>query len=626
MHDSAAQSLALALGVSALVTVACRRIRIPALLPLLLVGLCLGVSGFKVIDANSLGSTLKGFITVAIGLLIFEGGLHLNRSEFARAPRAVWGLLTVGSLLTWAGAAAAAHYILQLSWPMAALLGSALIVTGPTVVQPLLRLLRVSPRVHTALAAEAVLIDPIGVVATIATLEVVRLYYSAGLDLSVAGKGFWTFAQPLLSGAGVGVIFGAIGFGLLRLSGRAGRFDPQLLNLLAVGICMTCVGVGEAVTPEGGLAAVTICGIMMARAHVLGATELRAFKELLAVMLVGTLFMLLSSRFHVGRLANLSWREPAFVGALILCVRPVSVFFATLSSRLSFAERVFAGTFAPRGIVALSVITVAAAELSGPITGQPASADPSAIGLHVSEVAELEVIMFVVIAGTVLLASTLSPLVAWALRLRAGVGNGVMLIGGHTLSVEFAKWLEHHKIECRIIDINAGRASAAAERGIDAIVGDATDSRWMDDVGALHNAGWLLAWTGNHDVDQIAVRWARGRMGKHKAAIWSSKPAREPFEGADIGRDQPIADCLDDFGDGRVRLAEADSPSTLHRVLGWVKDGRFSLFSIESHTVADGCTFVGIAATGPAQASLGEGTAYAPADPLRPDPIATTRS
>jgi NhaP-type Na+/H+ or K+/H+ antiporter len=598
LHDTAAQSLALALGVSALVTVACRRVRIPALLPLLLVGLCLGVSGFKVIDADSLGSTLKGFITVAIGLLIFEGGLHLNRSEFARAPRAVWGLLTVGAVVTWAGAAAAAHYILLLSWPISALLGSALIVTGPTVVQPLLRLLRVSPRVHTALAAEAVLIDPIGVIATITTLELLRLYYAAGLDLKAASLGLGTFARPMIGGAGVGVIFGMLGFGLLKLSGRAGRIDPQLLNLLAVGICMTCVGVGEAVTPEGGLVAVTICGIMMARAHVLGATELRAFKELLAVMLVGTLFTLLSSRFNVGRLANLSWREPAFVGALILGVRPLSVFFATLTSRLSITERIFAGTFAPRGIVALSVITVAAAELSGPISGQPASVDPSAPGLHASEVAELEVIMFVVIAGTVLLASTLSPLLAWLLRLRAGVGNGVMLIGGHPLSAELAKWFERQKIECRIIDINAGRASAAAERGIDAIVGDATDSRWMDDVGAMHNAGWLLAWTGNPVVDQIAVRWARDRLGKGKAALWSSKPAREPYESADIGRDQPLSQCLDDFGDGRVRLAEADSPSSLHRVLGWVKDGRFSLFSMEAHEVVEGCTFVGIALAG----------------------------
>lgn len=603
MHDTAAQSLALSLGVSALVTVACRRIRIPALLPLLLVGLCLGVSGIKVIDATSLGTALKGFITMSIGLLIFEGALHLNRTEFARAPRAVWGLLTVGAAVTWAGSAAAAHYLLGMSWPIATLLGSALIVTGPTVVQPLLRLLRVSPRLHTALAAEAVLIDPVGVIATITTLELLRIYYASGLDIKAAGVGFWTFAQPMVSGAGVGVVFGAAGFGLLKLSGRNGRIDPQMLNLLAVGVCMTCVGVGEAVTPEGGLAAVTICGIMMARAHVLGATELRAFKELLAVMLVGTLFVLLASRFDIGRLDKLSWRELSFVGALIFAVRPVSVFLATLPSRLTLAERVFAGTFAPRGIVALSVITVAAAELSTAAAVNAAagatpesSADATSVS---SQVAELEAVMFVVIGGTVLLASTVSPVLAWLLRLRAGVGNGVMLIGGHPLSVELAKWFEHHKIECRIIDVNAGRAAAAAERGIDAVVGDATDSRWMDDVGSIHNAGWLLAWTGNNVVDQIAVRWARDRLGKNKAALWSSKPAKGDYEAADIGREQPISRCLDDFGDGLVRLAESDNPGGLHRVLGWVKNGRFSLFSAENPEAQDGCTFVGIALAGP---------------------------
>ncbi len=574
MADTSAQSIALSLGISALVTVACRRVRVPALLPLLLVGLALGTSGLRVIDAASLGPVLKGFITVAIGLLVFEGALHLNKEELAHAPRAVWGLLTVGAIITWAAAAAAAHLLLGISLPISILLGAALTVTGPTVVQPILRLLHVSPRLQTALGAEAVLIDPLGVVATITTLEVLRLHLLSGADLRLGGEAAWLFARPLVGGAGVGVAMGFLGYWLLRAFGRAGRPETQLLNLIAVGVCMTCVGAGEALAAEAGLAAVTICGVIMARARVLGATELRAFKELLAVMLVGTLFVLLSSRFDVARLGSLTWREGVFVLALLFAIRPVAVLASTLGSKLSVQEKIFAGTFAPRGIVALSVAAVASAELTALLAEIPAGDSARAM---IADAARLELVMFVVIAGTVLAGTTLSPILAWALGVRAGKGTAVVLVGGHPLSVELAGWLARHEIECRIVDSNEARVAAAVMAGVNAVEGDATDPRWMDDVGSPHGAGWLLAWTGNHDVDQMAARWATERFGEGRAALWSVKPARGQQEQADIGQGDPITAWLDRFGDGLVRLVDAPGPAELDRVLGWVVDKRFTL-------------------------------------------------
>jgi len=603
MSDTASQSIALSLGVSALITVACRRVRVPALLPLLLVGLAMGTSGIRVIDASSLGPALKGFITVAIGLLVFEGALHLNKEELARAPRAVWGLLTVGALVTWAGAAAAAHLLLGMAWPIAILLGAAIVVTGPTVVQPILRLMHVSPRVHTALAAEAVLIDPLGVVATIATLEVLRLHLLSGPEASLGGEAAWFFAKPLIGGAGVGVAMGALGYGLLRAFGRSGRPEPQLLNLIAVGVCMTCVGVGEAVASEAGLAAVTICGVIMARARVLGATELRAFKELLAAMLVGTLFVLLSSRFDIARLVSLTWRDAVFVAALLVLIRPVAVFASTWGSKLTISERVFAGTFAPRGIVALSVAAVASAELAILLDSAPAGSPGAALA---ADAARLELVMFVTIAGTVLAATTLSPLLAWALHVRAGEGTAVILVGGHPISVEFARWLVAHDIECRVIDSNEARVGLAVVSGINAIEGDATDTRWMDDVGSPHGAGWLLAWTGNHDVDQVAARWAAERFGARRAAMWSVKPARGQQEQADIGLGEPITAWLDRFGDGIVRLEASNDPSRFGRVLGWLVNKRFSLNvpGSKQPDPAKDAVFVGL--SGPVSAGVPE--------------------
>ncbi|MBX3378487.1 MAG: cation:proton antiporter [Phycisphaeraceae bacterium] len=577
MTGAAAPSIALSLGISALVTVVCRRIRIPALLPLMLVGLGLGNSGLGVVDAASLGGALKGIITVGIGLLIFEGALHLNKEEFSRAPRAVWGLMTIGAVLTWIGATCAARFLLDMTWPISILLGATLIVTGPTVVQPILRLLRLSPSVHTALSAEAVLIDPVGVVATVTTLEVLRLFLTMGPELGVAGEGLWLFSKPFIGGAGVGVISGVLGLLLLRAYAGSGKVESPLLNLIAVGVCMTCVGVGEAITPEAGLAAVTICGVIMARARVLGATELRSFKELLAVMLVGTLFVLLASRFDISQLEGLTWREVVFVLALLFVVRPVAVAAATFGSKLTMGERLFAGTFAPRGIVALSVATVAAAELGSIVRSGSESAHLAASESLLADIQRLEPIMFLTIAGTVLIASTFSPALAWILGLKPGEGLSVIVVGGHPIGIAAAKELQTCGVECRIIDSNDFRVAIANSTGIEAVVGDATDSRWMDDVGSPHGAGWLLAWTGNHDVDQMAARWGMDRLGEDKVAIWSSKPARGELEPVDISAGEPITNLLERFEDGHVRLAHSSDPGRLQRILGWVCESRFVL-------------------------------------------------
>lgn len=565
----------------------------------MLLGLGLGVSGVGVIDPASLGAALKGFITVAIGLLIYEGALHLNRDELSHAPRAVVGLLTIGALVTWVTAAVAAHIVLELSWPLATLLGATLTVTGPTVVQPILRMMPVSRRLHTALSAEAVLVDPIGVVATIATLDVIRLMTAKELGIGLAGEGAWLFIKPMLGGAGVGVVMGLAGQLMLRASSHRGGADPSILNLIAVGTCMTCVGIGESITPEGGLVAVTVCGVLMARVKVLGATDIRAFKELLAVMLVGTLFVLLSAKFDVGTLAGLSWHMAMFVGALLFVVRPLAVLLSTIGSRLSVRERVFACTFAPRGIVALSVASVVALELGTPTASMDGAQQEDGRAALAAEAARLEPIMFTVIAGTVLMGSTFSPLLAWLLRLKPGEDESVVIVGGHAFGRALAHALRDAGIRSRIIDTNIERVSLAQGESIDALEGDATDARWMEDLGAPFGAGHLLALTGNHDVDQIAARWAQKRFGVQRAAIWSARAVRGPLDSNDMSKGEPITDLIDRLRDKSIRVAVVDDPSECERLLGWVKDARLylALPGVDVPKASPGIRFIGLVAS-----------------------------
>ena len=206
MESSAPSTLALSVGLGAVVTFVCSRLRVPAILPLIIVGFGAGLltvgtgeHAHTLVDASSLGDGLLAIISVSVGLLVFEGALHLDRQTLAQAPKAVRGLLTIGAIVTWGVCALLARLTLGLDWDVSLLLGAVLIVTGPTVIQPILRRLPLRPNLHAALMAEGILIDPIGVIAAVSTLEIIRLNAMgsrpAGIDL------VWFYTQPLLAGA-----------------------------------------------------------------------------------------------------------------------------------------------------------------------------------------------------------------------------------------------------------------------------------------------------------------------------------------------------------------------------------------------------------------------------------------
>ncbi|MDZ4754452.1 MAG: cation:proton antiporter [Phycisphaerae bacterium] len=576
MSTTAPQSIALALGFGALVTVVCRRVGVPALIPLIGLGLLLGRSGAGLVDSASLGDALRALITVAIGLLIFEGSLHLNREELRNASRAVWGLLSVGVVATWSATAVLAVFTLGFTWPVAILLGAILIVTGPTVVQPILRVLRVSPRLDTALRAEAILVDAIGVLATVTTLEVLRVYLRSGVGTDLAEKGLSRLFLASLGGMLTGLCGGIVGYWLLRLSARQQPSNAQALNLIAVGVSMTCVGVGEAIASDAGLVAVTICGLIMAQARVLGATELRAFKELLATLLVGTLFILLASRFDVELLKTITWSEFAFVAGLLLFVRPLCVGVAAWGSQLTWRERLFASVFAPRGIVALAVTAIASEELRLFVTPELAASNP-ALAAVVRDADRLELVMFVSILGTVIAASLFSPLFSYVLRVRAGRGNAVVIIGAHQLGIQMAQALKALDVNARLVDANPDRAADARASGVDVMEGDATDTRWLDDVGSPPDAGWLISWTGNDSVDFVAARWAEERFGLGHAAIWPQRQPRPEWENFVVGYPITRNDALEAASDGDVRIGISSDAECMAPLLGWMLHGVLTL-------------------------------------------------
>jgi NhaP-type Na+/H+ or K+/H+ antiporter len=536
MH-SAVQTLALALGVGSLVTLGCMRLRTPPILPLLIVGFLLGRGGLELVDGANLQAGLMAVVTVAVGLLIFEGSLGLDRSVFAQAPRAVRGLLTIGVVVAWVLGAVVARYTLGLDWNFATLLGAMLVVTGPTVVQPILRRVIVKPNVRSALGAEAILIDPIGVILAVSTLEIVRTSIepgSAGGAMVMARL----YLLPLATGFALGTAAGLAAVWVMRRQTGVGHGRDLSLALLGMGVCMVSFGLSERWAHESGLVAAAMAGIIIANAHVVGAEELRRFKEQISVMLVGALFILLASRIEFAQLRLIGLPEIMFAALLILVVRPVSVFAATVGTVLSVREKLFVSLVAPRGIVATALGSIVALELAR--VGR-AMDDQSLIDIG----RRIEAVVLLVIFSTVAISGAFAGVVATALRVRAGEPNGLIIVGAHRLGRELARELIARGVPVKLVDTNAANIAAAAALGIPAVLGDATDAGWLDTEVAAPQMGWLLAITDNTDVDRVAARWALERFGPGHAFRWfREEPAEDERVGAALQWGRPMRHLL----------------------------------------------------------------------------------
>lgn len=598
---TAVQSLALAFGLGAAVTAICHRLKFPAILPLLLMGFVVGRSGLNLVDADTLESGLLGFISVAIALLIFEGSLHLDRETLARAPKAVPGLLTIGAGVTWLGCTALAWAILDMRIDVALLLGATLIVTGPTVIQPILRRVPLKQSLHAALMAEGILIDPIGVVAAVATLELVRAQLDQSGSHGIIGTA-WLYGEPLITGIVVGGITGLIGSVIIKRTIAKGR--EHVVNIIGMGVCMIAVGVAESRAHEAGLVAAAACGVVIANARTPAANELRHFKEQISTLLVGAVFILLASRIDIDRIRDVTLAQVLFALGLILLIRPAAVFIATFRSALSVREQLFTAFLGPRGIVAASLGSIIAIELADAGRRRLEASPDAAVEAEqiTRQGALLESTVMLVIFITVALTGILAGPVATLLRVRAGKPGGVLIVGAHLLGRDIALALKEHKIPVKLVDRNVGNITAAREHGIDAIAGDATDSAWLEEAVLNPQIGWLLAITDNADVDSYLCRWGVERFGPGQAFRWfrrkpeESDPAKRTI-GVALQWGRPIRHLLFQYD---MDLAHVESWKSLPE--GGVplavidQDGRLTLVSGDApaESLPAGATIIGV--------------------------------
>ncbi|MCA9059598.1 MAG: cation:proton antiporter, partial [Planctomycetaceae bacterium] len=345
------------LGVSAQWVAA--RLRIPSILLLLATGIAAG-SGFGWIAPDQLlGDLLLPVVSLSIAVILFEGSMSLRFRELARIGRPLLMMLTIGVFLTWALTTLGSMWILQLPPGLSLLLGAILTVTGPTVIGPMLRLIRPSGPAGPIARWEGIVIDPIGAMLAVLVFSA-ESALSRGAFGSAALDAFAGFGQTMLTGVCSGW---CMAWCLRQLLSR--HWIPD--HLESPFTLMTVIGgftASNLLVHEAGLIAVTVMGILLANQNQVSIRRIMEFKENLSVLLISSLFILLSARLETAALLEMSWRGPAFAAFMILIVRPVVVWLATIGSGLRKVDRLFLAWLAPRGIVAAAVSSVFALELA----------------------------------------------------------------------------------------------------------------------------------------------------------------------------------------------------------------------------------------------------------------------
>lgn len=450
LHDPTL-TVAIALAVGILGQIVATHLRVPGIVVLLLAGVVLGPDVLGLVHPSTLGSGLTALVGFAVAVILFEGGMNLDMARIKRAGAPIRRLITVGALVTAVGATLAVHAAMSWSWSMSVLFGTLVIVTGPTVVTPLLKRLRVEREVATILEAEGVLIDPIGALIAVVALEVVL----RGTTPDAVLLGLPDLALRLGVGGALGV---AGGFVISRLLRVRGLVPQELVNVFTLSLVFALYQVCDALLHESGIAAVTVAGIAVRSLGTPVERELLEFKEQLTVMLIGMLFVLLAADVRLAEVAELGVPGLIVTLMLILVVRPLNVMASTVGTGLSWRQQAFLSWMAPRGIVAAAVASLFAVELDhAGVEGGP----------------ELQALVFLVIALTVVVSGLTGGLVANALGLRRPSNAGWLILGANKLARVFAKAMVDGGEDVLLIDTNPDMAHIAEEEGFRVIHGNA---------------------------------------------------------------------------------------------------------------------------------------------------------
>ena len=475
----AALAVSIALAVGMVAQSLARHLRVPGIVLLLIAGVVLGPDGFGVIDPDSLGPALQVLVGFAVGVILFEGGMNLGLKRLRRQARVIRRLITVGALVTAVGGTLLARLVLGWDWRLAVLFGSLVVVTGPTVITPLLRRFKVTHKVETVLEAEGVLIDAVGAVLAVVTLEVV---------LSFSTESLAEGAVQLVSRLGFGVVAGCLAGLIIALLLRYKKVVPEgFENVLTLSLVLALFQISNAIMPESGIMTVTAAGIVVGNIRTRALRDLMEFKEQLTLMFIGLLFVLLAASVRVQDVIDLGWPGLLTVLGLMFLVRPLNVWVSTRGSDLNVREKIFIAWLAPRGVVAAAVASMFAASLDA--AGIPGGR-------------ELLALVFLVIAVTVNVEGSMGGIVASRLGLTRGKNRGYAILGANELGRALGRLLVAADTEVVFIDNNPTSVRAVEQEGFKVVFGNIHEERTLGRA-ALDERRGCIAVTPNEEVNLL---------------------------------------------------------------------------------------------------------------------------
>lgn len=505
------------LGLVIVLALACRlvsgRLALPVIVLLLPVGFAAGAATDDVHPEALLGNAYQPLVSLGVGLILFEAGLRLRLDEMRGRTRGVVGrLVVVGPLLTGIGVALAVKLLFGLDWGVSAVLGAILVVSGPTVVLPLLAFVRPTDRVRSVLKWEGVLIDPIGALLGVLAFQTVRTGYEpGGMALSI----------------GTGLVVGAVGAAVLWLLLRGlQRAAPAQGVAAALMVVVGALVVADLIREDSGFLAATVMGILLANQTQLDVSRVLAFQGTVVELLIAVLFVLISASVEPSQVWDLLPEGLALVAVMVLLLRPLTVAVGTWRSELTRAERAFMAWLAPRGIVA--------------------AATASAFGLQLAQAGvdgadDILPIAFIAIFGTVVLYGLTAAPVARLLGLTGAGENVVLVVGGNAWARAIALALKSAGLGVRLWTGRSEEQTAAREAGL-----EAGNARLGVDVASreeeLEEVTDALLMTDSDDFNALAAFELRQELGRDH--VYRLPPRGE------------LLDLVPGYAEGRILFGE----------------------------------------------------------------------
>lgn len=457
-------------------------LKVPSIVFLLLFGILLGPSGFGFIHVDLLGSGLEVIVSLSVAIILFEGGLNLQLGELGKVSGSIRNLVTIGTLVILIGGGMAAHWLSEFPWPIAFLYASLVVVTGPTVINPLLKQVRVERQIAVLLEGEGVLTDPVGAILAVVVLNIV---------LNENAEPFSVISGLILR-LGIGGTIGIAGGWLLGLILKRAHLSEDLKNLVVLAGLWGLYGVAQVLRNESGLMTAVIAGVILRASSLPEERLLRRFKGQLSTLAVSILFILLAADLSIASIVALGWGGVLTVLTLMFVARPIKVLVSTWNSNLNWRQKAFLSWVGPRGIVAASVASL----FSITLTNQGINGGDS-----------IKALVFLTIILTVLLQGLTAGWLASWLKIRSNEATGAVIIGCNPLGRLLARLIQARGEPVVLIDTNPEYCNQARQENLRVFLGSALDVEILEEAGML-SVGTLLTATTNAEVNCVLAQRA----------------------------------------------------------------------------------------------------------------------